>query len=238
MPRTSVKNSNGRRSQTPFGSAVRLVTVLCIGFSSLLISHPACAYPEFEIYVEEVAERYVNCAMCHTHADGPEGLKPGQIGSLSNEAMQRLFEGRQAFEPGSEVDNPILNEFGDYIIHELGRRRFLELRLEPEELSNVLPQEHDLDGDGIPDVDEYMGGTDPLDRHHGGPAELFMINLKRKWFHILMLGLATVFGLFGLNNLLEGFRRENLRRELEETGEISEEAVAEPVTSPTSGVES
>ena len=43
---------------------------------------PALAYPEFEAYVEKVSGMPVNCSLCHTHPDGPEGLNRDEIGSL------------------------------------------------------------------------------------------------------------------------------------------------------------
>lgn len=175
------------------------------GLIVALGANVAHAYPEFETYVEKVSGRYINCAMCHTHPDGPEGLKPGQIGSLTQEQMQQLNRARGAFEPGQRIDSPILNAFGDHIINELGKTKFLQLRMEPEELAAILPKDSDLDRDGIPDVDEYMDGTDPLDAQHGAPARLFFVNLQRKWFHLAMLIAATISGLFGLNALLNGF---------------------------------
>ena len=52
---------------------------------------------------------------------------------------------------------------------------------------------------------EYLAGTHPLDPHHGPPWQLFWINLKRKFFHVVMIAVATALGLYGLNNLLRGF---------------------------------
>lgn len=175
------------------------------GLIMALGANVAHAYPEFETYVEKVSGRYINCAMCHTHPDGPEGLKPGQIGSLNQEQMQQLNRARGAFEPGQRINSPILNEFGDHIINELGKQKFLQLRMEPEELATILPEDSDLDRDGIPDVDEYMDGTHPLDAQHGAPARLFLMNLQRRWFHLAMLIAATLFGLIGLNAFLNGF---------------------------------
>jgi len=186
---------------TRFHRIAFLAVVAIAGFGV----NVAQAYPEFETYVENVSGRYVNCAMCHTHPDGPEGLKPGQTGSLNQEQLKQLNRARAAFEPGQNIDSPILNEFGDHIINEIGKQKFLQLRMEPEELANILSQDSDLDNDGIPDVDEYMDGTHPLDAQHGDPARLFLINLQQKWFHLAMLIVATILGLFGLNALLTGF---------------------------------
>lgn len=165
---------------------------------------PTFAYPEFEAWVEESSGRYVNCALCHTHADGPEGVKPGQIRSLTQQELEALNRARAAFEPGQEVDSPILNDFGDHIMEELGKRRFLEIRTtDPGELADALGYESDLDGDGIPDATEYREGTHPLNARHGAPWRLLAHNLAAHWFDVLMIALATVFGLYGLNHLLE-----------------------------------
>jgi len=164
----------------------------------------AHAYPEFEAWVEQSSGRYVNCALCHTHPDGPEGVKPGQIRSLDAAELDRLNRARAAFEPGQDVDSPILNDFGDHVMERLGKRRFLEIRTtDAGELAAALGTESDLDGDGIPDATEYREGTHPLDARHGAPLRLLGTNLARHWFDILMIVLATVFGLYGLNHLLE-----------------------------------
>lgn len=188
-----------RPSKVGSGPAVCLAILV-----ALAAPRAALAYPEFEVWVEEHSGRYVNCALCHSHPDGPEGVKPGQIRSLDREALERLNRARSAFEPGQEVDSPILNDFGDHIMEELGKRRFLEIRTtNPGELADALGYESDLDGDGIPDAIEYREGTHPLDARHGAPWRLLGRNLARHWFDILMIALATVFGLYGLNHLLE-----------------------------------
>lgn len=195
-------------------------TVILATAAALALAPPAAlAYPEFEVWVEEHSGRYVNCALCHTHPDGPEGVKPGQIRSLDAEALERLNRARSAFDPGQDVDSPILNEFGDHIMEELGKRRFLEIRTtDPGELADALRStqhgDSDLDGDGIPDAVEYLEGTHPLDSRHGAPVRLLATNLARHWFDILMIALATLFGLYGLNHLLEWA---SLRAEEEET---------------------
>jgi hypothetical protein len=172
--------------------------------AALSAPRAALAYPELETWVEQTSGRYVNCALCHTHPDGPEGVKPGQIRSLDAAELERLNRARAAFEPGQDVDSPILNDFGDHIMERLGKRRFLEIRTtDPGELADALGYDSDLDGDGIPDATEYREGTHPLDARHGAPLRLLGMNLARHWFDILMIALATVFGLFGLNHLLE-----------------------------------
>lgn len=184
---------------------IPLVTALLATLVGGLGEAPtAYAYPEFEAWVEQSSGRYVNCAMCHTHPDGPEGVKPGQIRSLTQQELERLNRARAAFEPDQEVDSPVLNDFGDHIMEELGKRRFLEIRTtDPGELAEALGYASDLDGDGIPDATEYREGTHPLDARHGAPLRLLAHNLAAHWLDILMIALATVFGLYGLNHLLE-----------------------------------
>lgn len=186
----------------------RTTVILAILSAALAAAPAAHAYPEFEAWVEQHSGRYVNCALCHANPDGPEGTKPGQIRSLDSEELNRLNRARAAFEPGQKIDSPILNEFGDHIIETLGKRRFLEIRTtDPGKLADALGYESDLDGDGIPDATEYLEGTHPLDPRHGAPLRLFWHNLTEDWLDILMIALATVFGLYGLNHLLEWTER-------------------------------
>lgn len=175
----------------------------CLALIVAAWASPASAYPEFEVWVEKTSGRYIDCAMCHTHPDGPEGVKAGQIRSLSPEELDRLNDARSAFEPGMGVDSPILNAFGDQIIDRIGKTRFLEIRSsDPGQLIEEYGEDSDIDGDGIPDVREYAGGTLPTDPHHGDPWALFRINLARQWFGVLMTILATIAGLYGLNHFL------------------------------------
>ncbi|NJL72013.1 MAG: hypothetical protein HC888_10680, partial [Candidatus Competibacteraceae bacterium] len=127
-----------------------------------------------------------------------------QIGSLDAQQMDALNKARAAFTPGQEVHNPVLNPFGNALIALLGKQAFLQLRQDPAKLADALGPGKDLDGDGVPDAEEYLAGTLPTDPHHGPPWQLFKINLRRYWFHIFMAVLATAAGLYGLTNLLHG----------------------------------
>ena len=165
----------------------------------------AQAYPEFQQAVVKQSGRPINCALCHTHADGPEGTSPGQIGHLTSAGQVELGRARAAFEPGAKPASPILNAFGNHIIDRLGKKKFLELRLVPAQLGDALPQDSDLDGDGIPDAQEYAQGTHPLIKSDGQPWRLFKANFARSGSQILLALAATVIGLWGLGHLLRGF---------------------------------
>lgn len=173
------------------------VLVLFLAFGKLAFAHP-----EFQRYSKEVSGRSVNCAMCHMHSDGPVGLKPGQIGSLSQEDLNQLGLARQALKPNSGVKNPILNEFGNSILNQLGKDKILELKQNPEFLPQILSKTSDLDGDGISDAEELKDGTNPLNSNDGLPWKLFKNNFRKNWFHILMVTLATVLGLYSLQSFL------------------------------------
>jgi hypothetical protein len=163
----------------------------------------ARAYPEMQKFVQRTSGRNVNCALCHAHPDGPEGVKPGQIGSLTPTELERLNRARIAFEPGQQVDSPILNAFGDRIIERVGKKRFLALRGDPAALAPLL--DGDLDGDGISDGQEFLDGTLPTDAQHGDPWRLFLFNLHRYRLHLFLLALGTACGLYGLGNFMRWF---------------------------------
>lgn len=165
----------------------------------------ADAYPEFQAFAQKSSGRQVNCGMCHANPDGPNGLKPGQIGSLSIAELDRLARARQAFQPGTAVDSPILNAFGNHIVQAVGRSAVIGFKLNPAGLAPALGHASDLDQDGIPDGQEFLEGTDPLDSQSGNPWTLFAHNFARSRGHIFMLLLATLAGLYGLNNLLRWF---------------------------------
>ncbi len=170
----------------------------------LALPSAATAYPEFQKYSQERSGRGVNCAMCHAHADGPDGVKAGQVGSLDAEGIARLNAARIAFEPGQKVDSPILNRFGDAIIEGVGKNAVLSMRATPAGLGDAM-RLSDLDGDGISDGDEYDEGTHPLDPNHGDPWKLFVVNLSRHRLDLLLLALATALGLYGLGHILTWF---------------------------------
>ena len=181
---------------------MRKRSITAAAFACLFIAGSALAYPEYQQYVQDNSGRNVDCALCHTHSNGPVGLRPGQIGALSSQELSALSQARAAFEPGQEVHSPILNEFGNHIMSQLGKTKVLELRTHPQDLALALGLESDLDKDGIPDATEYLQGTHALNSHSGDPWLLFKHNVKSRWIHLLMLLLATASGIYGLTNIL------------------------------------
>ena len=181
------------------------ITTCCKYLAVLALAGSAQAYPEFQKFVTQTSGRTVNCALCHMHSDGPEGTAPGQLGHLSAAEQTELGRARAAFEPNANVKSPILNAFGNHIIHSIGKKRFLELRLAPAELATQLPKNSDLDGDGITDVDEYLTGTHPLIKSDGHPWRLFKVSLLAHLGQIVLMLAATVLGQWGLCHLLYGF---------------------------------
>lgn len=177
---------------------ISLLLVLLTGWSA------ASAYPEFQRFSQEHGGQPINCAMCHASGDGPEGAGRGQIGSLTPDELNRLNAARGAFAAGVLVESPILNEFGNKIIYQIGKTKFLELRAHPEQLADAYGFASDLDVDGIPDAQEYLDGTHPLNEVHGNPWRLFLHNLAAYKLHVFMLALATAAGLWGLSHLLFG----------------------------------
>jgi len=181
---------------------MRASLILIISFAAVTQVN---AYPEFQKFVTANSGRPVNCALCHANHDGPEGTAPGQIGRLTPAEQAELGRARAALEPGANVNSPILNAFGNHIIDSLGKKKFLELRVAPAELAKLLPADSDLDGDGIPDVQEYLDGTNPLDKNDGNPWRLFQNNFKRNFTQILLTLAATMAGLYALRHFLRGF---------------------------------
>lgn len=180
------------------------------------VSSRVQAYPEFQQYVVKSTSRAVNCALCHMHADGPEGTAPGQIGHLNAAQQAELGRARAAFEANAKPNSPILNTFGNHIINSIGKRKFLEVRLAPAQLPGLLPKNSDLDGDGIPDATELAMGTHPLIKSDGDPWLLFKSNLRTNLPQLLLALAATIVGLWGLGHLLRGF---DAAAHVEEKGE-------------------
>lgn len=183
-----------------------------IALTFVLIA-PAGAHPEFQRYSRENSGRPINCAMCHVHSDGPEGLKPGQIGSLNQDELNLLGLARQAFKPGSGATSPILNEFGNAMLNDLGKEKIIALKQNPERLAAALSKTSDLDNDGISDTEEFLDGTNPLNSMDGHPWKLFVNNLRKNKFHILMIILATGLGMYGLQNMLLWLSLKTRRKE-------------------------
>lgn len=163
------------------------------------------AYPEFQTFSQKRSGRIVDCSMCHVSGDGPYGTKPGQVSALDANERELLTAARNASQPGQKVQSPILNAFGNHIVEKLGGDRIRDLVKEPEKLADALGYKSDLDGDGIPDAQEYLDGTDPLSSQSGTPHRLFIDNVSRYWFDILMIIVTTAVGFFGLNNLFRWF---------------------------------
>lgn len=179
-----------------------LATFLLLGTACV---GDALAYPEFQKFTQTNSGRVTNCAMCHVHPDGPEGAGHGQIGSLKADELARLGRARAAFEPGADVDSPILNGFGDTIVRTIGKSKVLELRSRPGDLAGMLDPASDLDSDGIPDAREYLEGTHPLQAGSGDPWSLFATNLRRSGFHIGAILVASILTMYGLACLLRGW---------------------------------
>lgn len=180
----------------------RRAVVFCL---AVVFPVGAWAYPEFQAFVTKNSGRPINCAMCHRHADGPEGAGVGQIGRLNASELERLGRARAAFAPGVQVDSPILNAFGNHIIESVGKTKFLEFRVAPAQLAAALLPQSDLDHDGISDAQEFLDGTHPLNKNDGHPWLLFQANFKRTFPQILLTLAATILGLYGLTHLLRGF---------------------------------
>jgi hypothetical protein len=169
------------------------------------LSLPGHSHSEFQAFVRKNSGRAVDCAMCHVNSNGPDGTARGQVGSLTPAEMLLLGRARSAFEPGTRVDSPILNDFGDELVWRIGKKRILELRSAPAELAKELGEESDLDRDGVIDAREYLEGTHPLIATDGDPWTLARTNFARHGFDLLMITVATAITLFGLVNLLHGF---------------------------------
>lgn len=197
------------------GKSTARITRLCVALI-FLGSMGLQAYPEFQTFIVAESRKPVNCAFCHSNADGPEGTAPGQIGHLNAAEQERLGRARAALLPGQTVDSPILNEFGNHIVKSVGKTKFLELKLAPAELAGLLPKQSDLDHDGISDAQEYLAGTHPVNRHDGHPWLLFKHNFRENIAQIALTLAATIAGMWGLTHLLRGFATATRLKEEEE----------------------
>ncbi|MDE1920441.1 MAG: hypothetical protein KGJ09_02075 [Candidatus Omnitrophica bacterium] len=164
----------------------------------------AFAHPEYLNYFKKESGRAINCSECHLNPEGPAGNGPGQIGSLNAQQKKMLELARQA-KPGAHITNPILNAFGNEILNAIGHDKLVQLEQDPGKIPGLLPKNSDLDHDGIPDYQELLDGTNPLDPNDGLPWKLFIHNFVKNWFQIMMIFLATVSGIFGLCNLILWF---------------------------------
>jgi hypothetical protein len=139
--------------------------------------------------------------MCHINPGGPLGTEFGQIGRLTPEDMTRLNQARAALTPGQVVDNPILNAFGNRIVQALGMAKVQQLRQDPAELAPALGSTSDLDKDGIPDAQEYLSGTNPIDPESGKPLLLLGHQLASHWGSLLFAAIALGLLLYGFSRL-------------------------------------
>lgn len=193
-----------RSHKYEFNKSTAIKICLATGGLTFIGSQPGFSYPEFQQFVEKNSHRTVNCALCHVNENGPVGNAKGQIGSLDELEIKSLNEARRAVEPGQNVDSPILNEFGNEIIRTIGKKGFMSTMGDPKKLAELLPKDKDLDGDGISDAEEYLSGTDPLNKFHGAPEKLFLINLNRYKLHIALAAIAIFCMNYGLIHLIKG----------------------------------
>lgn len=170
-----------------------------------MIAQPATSYPQYQAFVEKNSKRTVNCALCHVNENGPVGDGPGQKGSLNAVELALLNEEHMAMLPGTKVNSPVLNKFGNQIISTLGRAKFLQTMNDPAQLAVALGDKSDLDGDGISDAREFLDGTDPLNKFHGDPWRMFLVNITRYRIHLVMTAVAVVFLTSGLSDIYRGF---------------------------------
>ena len=204
------------------GMRFRLVVLL---LCSLVASLAVQAFPEYQTYIRTHSGRPLDCGMCHTHPEGPTGSSPGQIGHLTDEEMERLNLSRAALQPGPEIDNPVLNAFGNKIVARVGMAKCLEFQEKPAGLAPALDQRSDLDKDGIPDAQEMLGGTNPLDQMSGDPWRLFAANLLRTKAEIISSIFAVFMIVLGLRHFLLAYHK----RQSAGTAEpVAEEAVTIP----------
>lgn len=179
-----------------------MVRMICLlAFAATMLQ----AYPEFQKFSQTHSGRTVNCGMCHASPEGPDGLSFGQVGSLDSVQMELLKDARRAQQPGMDVNNPVLNPFGNKLVRVMGVRLLVDAKKDPAMLHFYLKDAGDMDGDGVTDAQEFLDGTNPNNRYHGDPLALFLTNVQHHLFEIVMIFMATGAGMFGLSNLLMAF---------------------------------
>lgn len=184
-------------------------TAIWAGALILLNASPVFAYPEFETAVKMASGRNVNCALCHRNGEGPEGNNRGQMGRLLPTELDALSVARGAMVPGTAVDSPILNAFGNHLVSNLGRTKIIEARLRGQAnpldgLSNLSASLStiDFDGDGASDREELFAGTHPAMAHHGPLLTTISHRLKVHFWRILFTALGCALMLWGLRHLI------------------------------------
>jgi hypothetical protein len=191
----------------PAKQAIRFLLPAFLATGVIIPGPTALAFPEFQSFVEKHSGRNVNCSLCHRNDEGPQGNGPGQLGSLTPAQMQEVNKARGAMKPGTSVDSPILSAFGNEIIRVVGMEKFAATKADPIQLATALGTTSDLDGDGIPDAEEYLDGTDPLNQYHGDPGKLLRINMQRHAGELLTALAAAIALIWGLGEILKGFQR-------------------------------
>lgn len=185
---------------------LRLLPLLSAMCLLLLLANVGYAFPEYEAFIKQHSGRPMNCGMCHVNPDGPLGTGEAQLGRLTPQEMERVNQARAATEPGQQVNSPILNAFGNSIVEKVGTRAFVAMGADPGKLPSVYGMQSDLDGDGIPDAQEFLDGTNPLDKNHGAPWRLFTINLRRQMSQNLLALVILGLAFFGLTSLVRSLR--------------------------------
>jgi|JI8StandDraft_1071087.scaffolds.fasta_scaffold25823_3 hypothetical protein len=200
---TAMNFASDQRARLKGPKATILLPIILTLYAEITVTPKVEAYPEYQQFIEQHSHKTVNCAMCHVNDNGPVGNEHGQIGALDKDQLVRLNKARAALLPGQVVDSPILNQFGNEIIKALGKKEFLACKTDPSKLAQLLGDTSDLDEDGIPDSKEYLDGTDPLNKFHGDPVKLFMINLNRNKIHVILAIVAVLSINFGLIHLIK-----------------------------------
>lgn len=169
----------------------------------------AFAYPEFETAVKMSSGRNVNCALCHRNGEGPEGNNRGQMGRLLPSELDALSVARGAMNPGTAVESPILNAFGNHLVSNIGRTKITEARLRGQAnpldgLSNLSANLSgiDFDGDGASDREELFAGTHPAMAHHGPLLTTISHRLKEHFWRIAFTAFGCLLCLWGLGQLI------------------------------------